>query len=187
MLHRTLAILLILAPAALADAPLAPAKHLFERFQAALRAGDESARELFADDWKRSIAWIDPAGKRHTVENVGMDYPEQEMHRRETMNAIATGGTGLILSDVKYDPEGDGVRINFAGSEGDVQSAGMSLLVRPTASRKWLIFEVANEMGSIEGEELARMNEVLEAYRTRSANGDPVATPTATPSARERP
>jgi hypothetical protein len=159
MLHRTLPILLICATAALADAPPAAAKELFERFQAAVRAGDQSVVSLFSDDWKLVLAYIDPAGKRRTITNPGEDFPDQDMRRRGVMDPLKEGGTDAVLSDVRYAPEGDGIRINFVLTDANQPSVRLSLLVQPTDTRKWLISEFAVEAGRVEGEELAKFQE----------------------------
>ncbi len=122
-----------------AQDPPAPAKELFERYVALDNAFDPAIADLYADDAKIEITRIAADGEKRVAKIPARDYKEQI---RVSMPIAKITGDKSVYEKVKYQTEGERVRITCERSSGSSEKASaLSLLVGPGPEGRWLIFE----------------------------------------------
>ena len=122
-----------------AQDPPTPAKEIFERYVALDNAFDPAIADLYADDAKIEITRIAPDGEKRTAKLPAREYKDQI---RVSMPIAKITGEKSVYEKVKYETEGERVRITCERSSGSSDKASaLSLLVGAGPEGRWLIFE----------------------------------------------
>jgi len=131
-------------PAAKASTPaLVEAKRLFERYVALEHAFDPAAADLYADEAVIQNRRKYPDGQ---VKTMALPAPRYKALIRAAMPAAKAKNDRNTYSDVRYLPEGGGVRITAKRfSEMKKYTSPLSLLVKADARGVWLIHEELSE------------------------------------------
>ena len=119
------------------------AKQLFEQYVALGHAYDPAVADLYADEALIRNRRIYPAGD---VKEMTVPAPKYKTLLRQVMPLAKARGDRSTYSQVSYTPEGARVRITASRySELKNYTSPLSLLVGPSASGKWLIYEESSE------------------------------------------
>lgn len=129
---------------ALAQAPsMDVAKQIFEQYVALEYAYDPSVADLYADDALIKNKRTYPTGE---VREITIPAPKYKALILQSMLLARTRGDRSTYSDVSYTPEGERIRIKASRfSELKKYASPISLLVGPSPSGKWLIYEELSE------------------------------------------
>ncbi len=144
-MHRVLSALVLFLLAASPTAPpsVAEAARLFQQYVARERAFDPAVADLYADSALIRNRRTYPTGQ---VKELTLPAPKYKDLIRSSMSLAKARGDVSTYSDVKYTPEGRGVRITATRfSELKRYSSPLSLLVMPQANNVWLIVEELSE------------------------------------------
>lgn len=142
-LGTLLALALMASNAHAEDADLAQAQALFEKYVALEHAHDGAIADLYADAALIRNKRTYPTG---AVRDVTLPAESYKALIRATMPLAATRGDISTYSAVSYTHEGERVRITATRfSELKKYSSPISLLVGPSKSGSWLIFEELSE------------------------------------------
>lgn len=134
---------MILAVVGASPAAEDPARRLFERYVALGNAYDPSLADLYADDAFIKNTRTYPTGK---VRELTMPAAKYKALIRQAMPLARARGDRSTFSDVRYAAEGARVRIRASRfSELKQYTSPISLLVGPSASGSWLIYEEVSE------------------------------------------
>jgi hypothetical protein len=129
-------------PAAPAPA-LAEARRLFDRYVALEEAFDPAVADLYADDAVIQNKRKYPDGQ---VKTMSLPAPKYKQLIRAAMPAAKARNDRNKYADVRYTPEGAGVRITAQRfSELKKYTSPLSLLVKPDAKGTWFIYEELSE------------------------------------------
>jgi hypothetical protein len=132
-----------LAALASARASEDPAKRLFEHYVALGHAYDPGIADLYADDALIKNTRTYPTGE---VRELTMPAAKYKALIRQAMPLARARGDRSTFSDVRYAAEGSRVRIRASRfSELKRYASPISLLVGPSASGTWLIYEEVSE------------------------------------------
>lgn len=119
------------------------AKELFAAYDRLEHEFDPAIADLYADDAVIRNKRVYPTGEVREMTIPASKY--KELLRTATPLAKARGDVSTY-SNVTYTPEADGVRIKADRySELKKYHSPLSLLVKPSASGKWLIYEELSE------------------------------------------
>lgn len=134
----------LLALPALAD-PVAAAQQLFERYVRLGEAFDPALADLYADDATIRNKRTYPTGE---VRELSLPAPQYKALLRAAMPMAKARGDRSTYLDVRYVPEGEGVRIVATRhSELKRYASPLSLLLKPDANGQWRIAEELSESG----------------------------------------
>jgi hypothetical protein len=122
---------------------ISEAKRLFERYVALEKAFDPAAADLYSDDAVIQNRRKYPDGN---VKTMSLPAPKYKALIRSAMPAAKARNDSNSYSDIRYVPEGAGVRITAQRfSELKKYTSPLSLLVKPDAKGTWLIYEELSE------------------------------------------
>jgi hypothetical protein len=125
------------------DARVTEAKQLFARYVALEHAFDPAVAELYADDAVIRNTRTYPTGQ---TREMTMPAPQYKAMMRAAMPLARARGDVSTYSQVSYAPEADGVRIKADRfSELKKYHSPLSLLVKPSPSGSWLIYQELSE------------------------------------------
>jgi hypothetical protein len=125
------------------DDRVARAKGVFERYVVLGKAFDPSLADLYADDARIRNRRTYPTGE---VGVRSLPAPKYKELIRSAMALAKERGDTSTYSDVRYEIEGDGVRITADRFSNLKQyHSPISLLVKPNVSGDWLIVEELSE------------------------------------------
>ena len=126
------------------DSAITQAKGLFERFQRLEHSFDARVADLYADEARIVSTRKYPFGlPARTIELSGTEYKQLI---RKAMGTARARGDFSTYSDVTYISEGERVRVRCTRfSELKNYKSPYSLLVGPTDSGTWIIFEEISE------------------------------------------
>ena len=134
---------MMLAVVASSQAAEDPARLLFEQYVALGHAYDASLADLYADDAFIKNKRTYPTGEVRELTMPAMKY---KALIRQAMPLARARGDRSTFSDVRYAAEGSRVRIRASRfSELKQYASPVSLLVGPSSSGKWLIYEEVSE------------------------------------------
>jgi hypothetical protein len=138
-----LPLLLATAGATSAGAPAAEAKQLFQRYVELGQSFDGRLADLYADNAVIRNKRIAADGQ---VRELTIPAPQYKQLIRQLMATAQARGDRNTYTNVKYAPEGKGVRITASRhSELKRYTSPLSILVAPAASGGWLIVEELSE------------------------------------------
>lgn len=119
------------------------ARQLFERYVALGQAYDTRLADLYSDDALIKNKRVYPTGE---VRELTMAAPRYKTLIREAMPLAKTRGDRNTFSNVRYATEGARVRIRASRfSELKNYTSPISLLVGPSPTGQWLIYEEISE------------------------------------------
>lgn len=119
------------------------AKQLFEQYVALGHAYDSTVADLYSDDAVIKNKRTYPTGE---VRELTMPAGNYKTLMRQAMPLAKARGDRSTYSDVKYTAEGSRVRIEATRfSELKKYTSPISLLVGPSATGTWLIYEEISE------------------------------------------
>ena len=122
---------------------VAEARRLFERYVALEKAFDPAAADLYADDAVIQNKRKYPDGQ---VKTMSLPAARYKALIRSAMPTAKARNDRNTYSDVRYTPEGAGVRITAQRfSELKKYTSPLSMLVKPDARGTWLIYEELSE------------------------------------------
>jgi hypothetical protein len=134
---------MILAGVASSPAAEDPARQLFQQYVALGHAYDASLADLYADDAFIKNKRTYPTGE---VRELTMPAAKYKALIRQAMPLARARGDRSTFSDVRYAAEGSRVRIRASRfSELKNYASPVSLLVGPSSSGTWLIYEEVSE------------------------------------------
>jgi hypothetical protein len=143
---RLLAALGGLAVAALAwaqDSAIQEAKRFFEQYVALESAYDPGIADLYADEAFIKLRRSMPMGD---AQNITMPAPQYKAQLRQIMTTARARGVRNGYSNVTYEREAGFVRIEaLRTSEPGKNTGPISLLVGPSPTGRWLIYEEQSE------------------------------------------
>ena len=136
-------VVLALSSPLLASDEVEKARALFELYVQRGRAFDPALADLYSDEAVIKNKRGDPAGE---VRELSMPAPQYKDLIRQALPVAKVRGDLSTFSGVEYAIEGDGVRIKADRfSEMKNYHSPISILVKPTATGEWLIFEELSE------------------------------------------
>ena len=119
------------------------AKRLFERYVSLEQAFDPAAADLYADEAVIQNRRKYPDGQ---VRAMSMPAPKYKAMIRAMMPTAKSRNDRNKYTDVRYTPEGDGVRITATRfSELKKYSSPVSILAKADGQGRWLIYEELSE------------------------------------------
>jgi hypothetical protein len=120
-----------------------PARELFEQYVALGHAYDARLADLYADDAVIRNKRTYPTGQ---VRELTIPATRYKTLIREAMPLAKARRDRNTFSNVRYTPEGERVRIRASRfSEPKNYTSPISLLVGPSATGQWLIYEEVSE------------------------------------------
>jgi hypothetical protein len=138
-----LLVVAVMAPQADGGDRIGRAKELFDRYIRLERAFDPAVAELYSDDAIIRNKRTYPDGQ---VRELTMPAPKFKQLVRAVVPLAKLRGDTSTYSDVTYTPEGDGVRIEADRySKLKKYHSPISILVKPSGSGAWLIYEEISE------------------------------------------
>ena len=136
-------VIVALSSPLLASDEVEKARALFELYVERGREFDPALADLYSDEAVIKNKRGDPAGE---VRELSMPAPQYKDLIRQALPVAKVRGDTSTFSDVEYAIEGDGVRIKADRfSEMKNYHSPISILVKPTSSGEWLIFEELSE------------------------------------------
>ena len=119
------------------------ARQLFEQYVALGHAYDPALAELYADDASIKNTRTYPTGE---VRELTIPAPKYKALIRQALPVARARGDRSTFSDVSYAAEGSRVRIRASRfSELKKYRSPITLLVGPSPTGKWLIYEEVSE------------------------------------------
>ena len=136
-------VLVALSSPLLASDEVDKARALFELYVQRGRAFDPALADLYSDEAVIKNKRGEPEGE---VRELSLPAPQYKDLIRQALPVAKVRGDTSTYSDVEYAIEGDGVRIKadrFSEMKG--YHSPISILVKPTPTGEWLIFEELSE------------------------------------------
>lgn len=125
------------------DIRVTKAKSIFERYVSLEHAFEPTVADLYSDEAVIRNKRTYPTGQ---VRELTMPAPKYKELLRKTMPLAKQRGDTSTYADVSYAFDGDGVRIK-ADRYSDLKKyhSPMSILVKPSSTGEWLIYEEFSE------------------------------------------
>jgi hypothetical protein len=125
------------------DLRIQKAQELFSKYDSLEKAFNSAVADLYSDIAVIRNKRTYPTGQ---VRELSLPAPKYKELIRTAMPAAKLRGDTNEYSDIQYTIEGDGVRITVSRFSNLKQySSPLQLLVRPSASGSWLIYEELSE------------------------------------------